>query len=87
MRSCKERDSPVPVTVRVKVPRGKMRTLTVRVELLPVAGLGLKTAVAPEGRPATDQEAVLQDSPCSGRRIACTRPTWPLASRTLIPRG
>ena len=44
---------PVPVTVKVSVPRGTLDgTWTVKVEEL-VAGFGLNVPVAPRGRPLT----------------------------------
>jgi hypothetical protein len=44
---------PTPVTVSVKVPRAAVKgTVTIIVDEV-VAGLGLKMADAPEGRPVT----------------------------------
>src|SRR6185503_5557772 len=44
-----------PVMVSGKVARGVILTVTLRAEVAPVAGFGVKVAVAPEGRPATER--------------------------------
>jgi hypothetical protein len=54
----RERPAPRPVTVSVYVPRGVIVTqfdvVTVRTVELPVVGVGLNDAVAPAGRPLTE---------------------------------